>query len=488
MSKIILVWAWWTGMSGVAGMLADLWYTNIICIDGIQSELTDKLKAKGLKVIIGHGKHKVQLWDVVIYSEATTECQEVLEARKIMKANKKVMVILNYFQFLGEISKYFTTIGFAWTNGKSSSTALAIHTAKKILPNFGLGILWALVPGFTTQSYVVNTKAKNDIKTIFDYIFTGKNFSSLVPSPKSLIKKRSFFVEACEYKRHFLYLDLDYAVVTSLELDHTDYYKDMKDYLSAFKQLTDKVKNKVFIPKGLQASSLPAEDGFKFQAKEISVKDISFTHIRGKHNNVNGSLILALMKYLLKSSGKSSEILSRMKTFGWLRRRMEYLKTNKNGAKIFTDYGHMASSIDFGYMALKHKFPGKKLFVIFQPHQINRIVTWRKDFQNALKKYDQIMIYDIYAARENLSDLTKKIPALKNIKTLKELGNTFAEACGGTYTDTFAQVTKAIESTQKDTIIVIYSAGDVDYKIRRRKSPQEILIPPCGTGCRLYPA
>lgn len=97
-----------------------------------------------------------------------------------------------------------------------------------------------------------------------------------------------------------------------------------------------------------------------------------------------------------------------MKTFGGLRRRMEYLTTNENGAKIFTDYGHMASSIEFGYMALKHKFPGKKLFVIFQPHQINRIVIGRKDFQKTLQKYDHVMIYDIYAARENLQEIIKK--------------------------------------------------------------------------------
>ncbi|MDD3049390.1 MAG: Mur ligase family protein [Bacilli bacterium] len=63
------------------------------------------------------------------------------------------------------------------------------------------------------------------------------------------MKKWNFFVEACEYKRHFLYLDLDYAIITSLELDHTDYYKDMKDYLSAFQQLISKVKNKIFTPK-----------------------------------------------------------------------------------------------------------------------------------------------------------------------------------------------------------------------------------------------
>lgn len=89
-----------------------------------------------MQVIIGHGTYKVQLGDVVIYSEAAAERPEILEARKIMKDNKKVMVILNYFQFLGEVSKYFRTIGFTGTNGKSSSTALAIHTAKKLDKQF----------------------------------------------------------------------------------------------------------------------------------------------------------------------------------------------------------------------------------------------------------------------------------------------------------------------------------------------------------------
>ncbi|MEI7557356.1 MAG: Mur ligase family protein [bacterium] len=105
-----------------------------------------------------------------------------------------------------------------------------------------------MVPGFNNQSYAINKEAKNDIRTIFDYIFTGKNFSSLVSGSSSLIKKRSFLVEACEYKRHFLHLDLDYAIITSLELDHTDYYQDMEDYLSAYETLISKVRYKVFIP------------------------------------------------------------------------------------------------------------------------------------------------------------------------------------------------------------------------------------------------
>lgn len=118
---------------------------------------------------------------------------------------------------------------------------------------------------------------------------------------------------------------------------------------------------------------------------------------------------------------------------------MEFLKTNKNGAKIFTDYGHMASSIQFGYMALKHKFPDKKLFVIFQPHQINRIILGWKDFEKALKAYDKVIIYDIYAARENIKDFVDKQAFIKkeNIKTLNDLGNHFAKVCDGTYTTDF---------------------------------------------------
>lgn len=447
-------------MSGVAGMLHDLWYTNIVCIDANQSELTDKLKAKGLKVIIGHGKYKVQLGDVVIYSEATFECEEVLEARKIMKANKKVMVILNYFQFLGEVSKYFTTIGFAGTNGKSSSTALAIHTAKKLDKQFWLGILWALVPSFDDKSYAINTKAKKDIRNIFDAIFTGKNLDY------TLIKKRDFFVEACEYKRHFLNLDLDYAIITSLELDHTDYYKDMKDYLSAFDQLITKTKKNVFIPQN--SKILNSEFWTLHSTKKVAIKEIKFTHLLGDHNNVNGSLVLALMKEIVPNP-LTRLIPSHIKSFPWIRRRLELVSKTKNGVPIYSDYGHMASSIELWYQALKKKFPKKKLFVIFQPHQINRIVLWRKDFQKALKNYDQVMIYDIYAARENIKDFIEHHAFIQkeNIHTLEDLGNHFAKVCWGTYTIDFSLITKKIEEANKDTVIVIYSAGDIDYKIRK---------------------
>jgi UDP-N-acetylmuramate-alanine ligase len=107
------------------------------------------------------------------------------------------------------------------------------------------------VPELDNNSYYINPKYKAKIKTIFDFMLNKKRSHELQHEAYSMIKKQYFFVEACEYKRHFLYLDLDYAAITSLELDHTDYYKDMKDYSLAFKQFSSKTKKQIFIPKGL---------------------------------------------------------------------------------------------------------------------------------------------------------------------------------------------------------------------------------------------
>lgn len=78
---------------------------------------------------------------MVIYSAATQESSEVQTAKELVRCYENKMIVCNYFEFLGEISKYFISIGIAGTNGKSSTTSLAITTAKKVLPSLGLGIL-----------------------------------------------------------------------------------------------------------------------------------------------------------------------------------------------------------------------------------------------------------------------------------------------------------------------------------------------------------
>ncbi|MEI8092495.1 MAG: Mur ligase family protein [bacterium] len=127
------------------------------------------------------------------------------------------------------------------------------------------------------NSYYINPKYKTKIKTIFDFMLNQKRSHELQHDAYQLIKKYYFFVEACEYKRHFLHLDLDYAVITNMELDHTDYYKDFADYTSAFQQFANKIKKQIFIPKvpNILHSTLYTQGSIK----EVNIKKIPFKHV-----------------------------------------------------------------------------------------------------------------------------------------------------------------------------------------------------------------
>lgn len=452
--NIVLIWAWWTWMSWVAWILHDLWFSNLVCLDWFKSQLTEKLKEKGIRIIIWHGRYKINLDDIIIYSEAVADCIEIQEARKLFKENKKVLRLWNYFQFLWEISKYFQTIWISWTNWKSSTTSLWIYTAAKSLKSFWLWILWALVPQFNNNSYLINDKIKPDLKNIFDYIIIWKKLNY------DNVKKYVFILEACEYKRHFLNLDLDYAIITNIELDHTDYYKDLKDYKNAFTQLISKVKNKVLVLDNRYDKILEiTQDQTKIQ--RVKKSKFWFKYILWDHNQQNGSLVKAIIKIINKNISLT-KITDVIVNFRWLRRRLEFLWTNTNWAKIYSDYWHMASSIQVWYEALRSKFKKEKITVIFQPHQINRIETGRNDFIKVFESYDQVFIYDIYAAREKL-DTFKKF----KIKSIQDLWENFAKACWWVYISDFDNVKWIISSWKKNEIIVIYSAWDLDYKLRK---------------------
>lgn len=106
-----------------------------------------------------------------------------------------------------------------------------------------------------------------DISNIFEFIFFGKKL------PYDLVKKYLFVVEACEYKRHFLHLDLDYVCISSLELDHTDYYKDRSDYLSAFTQLIGNVRKNVFVAESLaNIEEIKSENNIYVKAESFYLK------------------------------------------------------------------------------------------------------------------------------------------------------------------------------------------------------------------------
>lgn len=454
--NIVFLWAWWTWLSNLVGILHEIGYKNLIGIDDHESQITNQLKSKWIK-IYSHWQYQIQPDDAIIYSSAMKDSPELQEAYRLKEENHKPLLIRDYFTFLGEMSKLFKTIGITGTNGKSSSTSMMVVTATKVLEDFWIGIVGALVPDLWNQSYWINQEAKSDFKNLFDYLFTWRKLNY------DLVKKYYFIIEACEYLRHFLHLKMDYAIITSLELDHTDYYKDWEDYQSAFLQMLENVKENCFVLENLASEKVKSYEKIEI-VPELS---FDFKNIRGKHQEQNASLVFALLNFLTEGK-KKKEIRSSLEDFHWIRRRMECLVTRENGTKVFSDYGHVASSIELGFQALKERFPGRKLIGIFQPHQIQRILAWRKDFPNAMQPYDSFYIYDIYAARENIEDFAnEEIFKDFHLKTIEDLGNCFAEHCHATYLTTFEEIKKIIEKSDSDSIIAIYSAGDIDFKLRK---------------------
>jgi len=460
--NIVFVWAGGSWLSNLVWILWDLWFHNLVWIDEQESQITKQLSDKWIH-IFKHWKYQVKADDVIIYSAATKESPEVLKAFELKKSEHKPLLIRDYFQFLWEMTKYFKSIWFTGTNWKSSSSAMWIYVASNCLPNFAIGIVWALVPDFWGKSYMLNLEHKDELKNIFDYIFTWKKLNY------SLVKKYYFLLESCEYQRHFLNLNLDEAIITSLELEHTDYYKDWDDYQSAFLEMIRKTKDRVYCLKDLNSEKILKCN----KVQIVQRQHFDMDYVRWEHQQANASLICELLKWLMKNewideNEAKKKIYEYLKWFRWTWRRMEFLKTYENWVQIFSDYGHVASSIELWYNALKEKFPSKKLICIFQPHQIHRILVGWNEFPNALKLYDESYIYDIYAARENIEDFSnEEIFENLNIKSVDDLGNTFSQHCKSTYLKEFSEVENIIEKSDWNCIIVVYSAGNIDFKLRQ---------------------
>lgn len=491
--NIILVGAWGTGISSLGFLLSDLWYTNIIGIDANKSQITQSLEAAGIHMIIWHGDYQVQPGDVVIYSDACPTAPEVQQARDIHTTGAKhAQLPYRYFQFLGEVSKYFQTIAIAGTHGKSTTTALLTNTMKEIDASFALGILGALVPqldqknyrariGSTTQNdisndtkneidnkeinYVYTNSIRWDLQKIFMYILFWKN----IERDESLRKKYRFVIEADEFNRHFLYLDTDYAIILNAELDHSDIYPNEEVYLDTFVEFINKVKHKTFVLQGE-----PGIDYLMTQCPhliEIQKQSIELSYIFGDHNQKNSSLLLALLEEIGKGLYTKEHIVEAMKWFRWLWRRMELLQELPSGALLYSDYGHHPTEIHAVYEAMREKYPTKKLIAIFQPHQARRVLQFWEQFTDTMKQFDETIIYNIYVARENLEELLQEYPIPDHqdghLTSIDQLGDLFAQKSNATYTKEFQTVLDRINTANENEVVCVFTAGNLDFMLRK---------------------
>jgi len=393
------------GMSSLAyWFLGQKWLVS--GSDTQESVITQDLLKRGVRVKIGHKSAYVDpRTDLVIHNQAISR-----ENPELRRAKQLKIGTLSYPQMIGNITRLYTTVAIAGAHGKSTTTALTALIMNKA----------RLDP-----SVIIGTRLKE---------FNNTN---------SRVGKSDYLVlEADEYGRAFLNYQPIYGVITNIDKEHLDIYRDLQDikntflkYISGFRPGGGLVLNKddrnLFSLKS-KIDKIAKKNGLRvvWYSLEgpIAAKVKKIIQVPGKHNLSNATGAHVLATKFLGVSEKDS--LSAIKSFRGTWRRME-LVGKYGGALVFDDYAHHPTEIKATLSAFKEKYPNKKIVCVFQPHLSDRLTKLFGDFLTAFNDADETLILPIYkvAGRENdakhktSQDLTRSIQKKQPRKPLFYMGH-----------------------------------------------------------------
>ena len=319
--------------------------------------------------------------ELVIYTEAITEGSEGWN--ELQQARSFDIPTVNYFEALGLVANPYYLIAVAGTHGKTTVTAMItdVFEANEKDPTTIVGSL----------------RAK-----------TGSNYRAG--------KSKYAIVEACEYKRDFLFLKPDILVITNLEHEHTDYYKDLTDVQSAFKELVGQInEGGVVIANTKDPNVAPVLKGCA--AKVIDYLEFVDLKLKlkqpGLHNRLNAAAALTVAKQENLDMDTSKEALEQF-TGTW--RRFEY-KGEINGAVVYDDYGHHPTEIKATLGGARELYPDRNIILVFEPHTYSRTAALFDTFAKVFADADQVILLPIYAARnENPHGVTSRELAVKALE------------------------------------------------------------------------
>jgi len=267
---------------------------------------------------------------------------------------------------------------------------------------------------------VAGTHGKTTTSSILGYIMAEVNATSFLGgisenynSNLILGADKISVVEADEFDRSFLKLSPNIACVTSMDADHLDIYGDTEALNESFIEFSNKVSETLIIAKGLplkgltyainepadyEAFNLKVESGkYSFDVKTPSseIKNIEF-HLPGQHNVMNALAAFAMAD----SYGVSIEtIKQRLSSFKGVKRRFTY-KIKTENLVLIDDYAHHPTEINAVERSVREMYPNENVLVVFQPHLFSRTRDFLDDFAIALSKFDEVLLLDIYPARE----------------------------------------------------------------------------------------
>jgi len=442
MEKIYLIWIWWIWISAIARYYKENWY-EVYWSDKYDSELISKLKDEWINIIIWERADFIDnSFKKIIYTEAIPEIQSELKKAKELKIDT-----ITYPESLAEIANSKILITISWTHWKSTTTSLASIILKNSDKNF-TSVVWTLLKEFWNKNFYYRNNNKND-------------------------DKEYFIIEACEYKRSFLKYTPNIAIITNIEVDHLDYYKDENDYINAYKELLDNVKKWWFVILDGQEKNSQSLIWYRQDLNYITVyndyylylwQKVYFPEIKlnipWKHIVYDAKLTYILWQIL---NIDKSIILDTYRQYNWVWRRMEMIWKTDNWNLLLSDYGHHPTEIKLTLNAIKEKNPDKKILTIFQPHQYNRTLELINDFVNCFEWTDFLIIPNIYESRDSKEDM-KKI----NWKIFVEKINHPHKIDWDWFENTLKLINE-FDNKYDNLIIILLWAWDVDnlrYKIK----------------------
>ncbi len=407
------------GVSALAGYYMTKGH-KVSGSDLVSSEITDALEKKGVKIHIGKTVEvRLQQTDLVVYSPAVPKDNPELKQAYQIQNTKYDIRILSYPQALGELVKQHFTIAVSGTHGKSTTTAM---------------IALILIKAGFNPTVILGTKLRK---------FGDSNFRmGGVPNTKyKILNTKYLIIEADEHMASFLNYWPKIIVLTAIEADHLDFYKNLNNILKTFEEYVSHLpkdgiliankddKNTLQItnnrePRRSRFATLRGRQKTKFYSikRPEAEKLKKILKIPGEHNIYNALAALTLARTLKIPDSISFKSLSEFHG-SW--RRFEIIKANLNGKKItiVSDYGHHPTKVRVTLKAAREKWPKGEIYCVYQPHQYQRTYYLFKDFVKVLRQapVDRLIVTDIFdvAGREN-AEIKKKVNSEKLVKAIKK--------------------------------------------------------------------
>lgn len=383
------------GMSALALILNDLGYSVVGYDDAKEHRFTeDKLLERNIPIYT-EANDALDRDTIVVYSSAIRK-----DHPEMIKANELNIRIYEYHEMLGKLTRKFETISVSGCHGKTTTTAMLSH----------------IIDNIDGCNYLIGDGCGHANR-----------------------ENRTFVLESCEYRRHFLAYEPAYIIITNIEQDHMDYFKNIDDIISAYQEFGNKADKMVIIcgdnpythildlnkpvyyygisdDNDIQARNVEyRNDGTSF---DVFIEDEYYGHfdlpLFGKHMLLNALAAIGVCHYKRYDAKEVSKIL---KTFKGAERRFKEIVIGNN--VVIDDYAHHPTEVAVTIKSARQKYPDKKIIAVFKAHTFSRVLDFKDDFVRALNLADKSFVMDINYDREDPNDF----PGVDAYTIINELEN-----------------------------------------------------------------